>query len=361
MTRWIPTAKEFLHETAKHWFYASVVGGLTWLGTFLWAAVDDWSPLAVWLGGLGAGAFIAIIYVSIRIAIDRKKSGVHQSVARDVSLYDAICRIFLGRWSLIPVKDGNLDLNVNGFQALHDLLEHIRQLAFDGRLPIWGKKPGYLTLWERPDAQFWNHHRIDYLSVTGGNSTELHAVPMDASGHAMSLRELMTSRAAVDSICRDATEPPSNDVNSLGFVTGTGEPFDHIDVNQYGVHHTIYVGIKNSGSKRITNCKFYRTYVAFTNDREKTLIEGPFSLEPREVRYVTVALFNETKQFPHTNHLIGLSMPPAAFSAGIMQPRLPIDRSHVVSFVAESTDTRDAVLHCELSVDTNGKLRLNQL
>jgi hypothetical protein len=93
------------------------------------------------------------------------------------------------------------------------------------------------------------------------------------------------------------------------------------------------------------------------NDKEKVLLDGPFSLDQNETRYISIAMFNETKDLPHSNHLIGLSMPPAAFGAGIMHPRLAPDRRHIVSFVAESPDSLDEELHCELRVDENGKLR----
>jgi hypothetical protein len=154
---------------------------------------------------------------------------------------------------------------------------------------------------------------------------------------------------------------PTNNSNALCIVTGNGEPFDHVEVNQHGVHHTIAVGIRNVGSRKITNCKFYRTYVGFTGDSQKTFLEGPFSLDPNETRYLSIAMFNETKDLPHANHLIGLSLPPGAFGAGIMVPRLPPDRRHVLSFVAESVDAGNAVLHCEVLVSDAGKLRLETL
>jgi hypothetical protein len=121
------------------------------------------------------------------------------------------------------------------------------------------------------------------------------------------------------------------------------------------------VGVKNVGAKKITNCRLYRTYLAFTNDSERSLLDGPFSLDANEVRYYSVAMFNETKDLPHATHLISLSIPPGAFGAGVMVPRLPPDRRHVVSFTVDSSDTADAVLHCELWVDEAGKLRLESL
>jgi hypothetical protein len=303
---------------------------------------------------------------SLQIQLEQKErlSLDGTPVHRDVWLYDAICRIFLGRWEKIPIKDGQLDLSANGFEAIHDLIEQVRQLAFDGRLPIWGKTQGYSALWEKSPPAFWKDNQIHYLSFTDGDPEKLCAVPRDTGGQIISLRELMTNRGTIDALCQTpsvAVSFPTNDANSLRILTGTEEPFDKIDVNEYGVHHTISIGVTDTGSKKISDCKFYRTYIAFTNDHQKTLLDGPFSLDPNERRYVSIAMFNETKDLPHANHLIGLSMPPNAFGAGIMQPQLPPDRRHVVSFVAESQNSKDAVLHCELWVDEGGKLRLEPL
>ena len=282
------------------------------------------------------------------------------AVERDVWLYDAVCRLFLGRWAKIPIKDGQLDLSANGAQAVHDLLEYIRQLAFDGTLPIWGKQQGYTALWEKAEPSFWKNNQISYLSFIDHDPKELCAVPRDTGGQVVSLRELMTSVVAIDEISTDNLLC-TNDANSLRIVTGVGEPFDNVVINEYGEHHTISVCVVNVGSKQITNCKFYRAYIKFTDEKEKALLDGPFSLGPGEQRIISIAMFNETKKLPHANHLIGLSMPPSELGIGIMQPRLPIDRRQVVSFVAESPDSADAVLHCQLWIDEFGKFRLDFL
>jgi hypothetical protein len=106
-----------------------------------------------------------------RFRINRVDAPEHVSIAneRDVWLYDAICRIFLGRWRKIPIKDGQLDLSASGFQAIHDLIEHVRQLAFDGTFPIWGKQQSYTALWEKAEPSFWKNNQISYLSFTDGD------------------------------------------------------------------------------------------------------------------------------------------------------------------------------------------------
>jgi hypothetical protein len=120
---------------------------------------------------------------------------------RDVWLYDAICRIFLGRWDLIALKGGKLDLDRAGSEVLQDLIaRHIRQLAADGTLPIWGRKQGYWALWELAPPEFWRHHQVDYQSFLEADPRLLHALPCNGS-HTVSIGELMTSKASVDAFC----------------------------------------------------------------------------------------------------------------------------------------------------------------
>jgi hypothetical protein len=263
--------------------------------------------------------------------------------------------MFLGRWEKIPIIEGHLDLDASAFQSIHDLIAQVKQLAFDDRLPIWGKAQGHLAMWEKPKPVFWKNYQIDYLSFTEGDPTKLRVVPNNTDGQITSLRDLMTSKAAIEEICRDPSLR-TNDANSLVIFTGKGKPFDNIEVNQHGIHRTISIGAKNVGSKKVSNCNLYRVYVE--NDSQKTLLDGPFSLDPNETRYVSIASFNETKATPDIDHLIGLSLPPGAFGAGVMVPRLTVNGRHVVSFAVESTDTGNAKLHCELWVDESGKLRL---
>jgi hypothetical protein len=122
---------------------------------------------------------------------------------RDVWLYDAICRIFLGRWEPIALKGGKLNLNANDTPVLQDLVSrHIRQLAADGTLPIWGRQRGSWSLWELAPPEFWRHHQVDFQSFLGADPKLLHALPCESNGgRPASFGELMTSKAAVDAFC----------------------------------------------------------------------------------------------------------------------------------------------------------------
>jgi hypothetical protein len=283
---------------------------------------------------------------------------------RDVWLFDAICRMYLGRWEQIPFNESGPDLDADGLNVLHDLItKDIRQFAFEGRLPIWGKAAP-LALWNLAGAGFWKLCGIDWLSFSYNDPKKLRATGYMVQDQRTVTIELMTSRVAVEKLCASdlfKRMMTTNDANSLRIVAGKGEPFDHLEVNNYGIHHTINVGIKNVGSRKITNCEFFRKYISFGGDREeRVFLEGKFSLDPNEIRYVPAAYFDETKELPHADHLIGLTMPPGAFGAGIIAPRMP-PGSYTVSFEATSPDSRDAVLHCKLWTDEAGKLNLDPL
>src|SRR6267378_122798 len=166
-------------------------------------------------------------------------------------------------------------------------------------------------------------------------------------------------RGARRDAAQQGTNNESRTAHSLGIIVGTGEPFERVIVNEHGVHRTLFLGVTNVGTSKVTNCCFYRTYISSLNDRQKTLLENAFSLDPNEVRHVSIAMFNETKDLPHANHMIGLSVPPNAVGYGVMAPRLMRERRHIVSFSAESPDTSDAAANCEIWVDENGKLRIS--
>jgi hypothetical protein len=140
---------------------------------------------------------------SARISNGSVKPAAPTRAQRDVWLYDAICRIFLGRWDPIALKRGKLDLDDADSAVLQDLVaRHIRQLAADGTLPIWGRKPGYWALWELAPPAFWKHHQVDYQSFLEADPKLLHALPCNGGGgHAAPIGELMTSKASVDAFC----------------------------------------------------------------------------------------------------------------------------------------------------------------
>jgi hypothetical protein len=191
--------------------------------------VEGWlvQQIAPWLGGLeaevverlsavalaGAGSLYVTggLYFYLRRQLARQSTETTKGSARrpsgmqprrDVWLYDAVCRIFLGRWDLIALKRGKLDLDSADSEVLQDLItRHIRQLAAEGTLPIWGRRRGYWALWELAPPAFWRHHQVDYQSFLEADPKLLHALPCNGANPTMAIGELMTSKAAVDAFC----------------------------------------------------------------------------------------------------------------------------------------------------------------
>jgi hypothetical protein len=148
------------------------------------------------------------LYVRLRRNFARQLARIESGALarqprRDVWLYDAICRILLGRWETIGLKGGKLNLNATDAPVLQDLVSrHIRQLAADGTLPIWGKQRGSWALWELAPPEFWKHHQVDFQSFLEADPKLLHALPCQSNGGPTgSFGELMTSKAAVDEFC----------------------------------------------------------------------------------------------------------------------------------------------------------------
>src|SRR5205807_3833707 len=55
----------------------------------------------------------------------------------------------------------------------------------------------------------------------------------------------------------------------LNIIVGSGEPFDKLEVNDYGAHRTISVIVKNTGQTLLSNCNVYRTYISYGLKRDQ--------------------------------------------------------------------------------------------
>jgi hypothetical protein len=184
-----------------------------WLGVTRAEVVERFSAMAA-AGAISlyvtAGLYLYLRRQFARQAAPIPNGSITQApqirVRRDIWLYDAICRIFLGRWDLIPLKHGKLVLDSADSAVLQDLItRHIRQMAAEGTLPIWGRKQGYWALWESAPPEFWKHHQVDYQSFLEADPRLLHALPCKGGSHAGSIGELMTSKASVDAFCESVS------------------------------------------------------------------------------------------------------------------------------------------------------------
>jgi hypothetical protein len=189
---------------------AWILGQLApWLGATEAEVVERFSAMAV--AGTASLYVTGGLYFYLRREFDRQLAQTatgsikllsQMQARRDVWLYDAICRIFVGRWELIALKRGKLDLDSADTEVLQDLVtRHIRQLAAEGALPIWGRRRGYWALWELVPPEFWKRHQVDYQSFLEADPKLLHALPCDQVGRTVSIGELMTSKASVEAFC----------------------------------------------------------------------------------------------------------------------------------------------------------------
>jgi len=80
-------------------------------------------------------------------------------------LYDAICRMFLGaagqKSQLISMVRLDLDAE-RPFVSIRDLDCSLKQLAFDGRLPIWESEGSSRTVGKPKNPVFLAKLRIDF-------------------------------------------------------------------------------------------------------------------------------------------------------------------------------------------------------
>jgi hypothetical protein len=121
-------------------------------------------PLTFW-GGLVLAA--ALIAIAILIA-SRGERSAHNSTfspqshrPRNVLLLDAIWRVHLGKWG-DRIDYGN---DMDARMSFEKTTGKVRQLARDGKLPVWGIKQRGNTFDPIP-LGFWSTHYIEAGYVT---------------------------------------------------------------------------------------------------------------------------------------------------------------------------------------------------
>jgi hypothetical protein len=122
------------------------------------------------------------------------KENLGRKIERDVWLSDAIERAFWGQWQR-GVADLWPGIGLESSQRLHDIaVKDIRQLAFEGKLPVLGKR-STSDLWEAVPREF----QVSFLSTLLDDPSKLlieHA--MFTGQRVDDWQELMTSWQAVE-------------------------------------------------------------------------------------------------------------------------------------------------------------------
>ena len=126
------------------------------------------------------------------------KGELARKVERDVWLADAIWRAHLGRWER-PDRDlSGPGVGLDAAQRLHDIVVgEIRQFAFEGKLPVWGKRRGS-TLWEPVPKEFWKDNRVNYLTIMRDDPASILIEGIPRHERNDEWQELMTSWQSVE-------------------------------------------------------------------------------------------------------------------------------------------------------------------
>jgi hypothetical protein len=121
------------------------------------------------------------------------------------------------------------------------------------------------------------HH--DQTQRRGGFAKKLKAADVERSRddwiHRVRVRREKTDELAIQRMAggRDEAQQGTNNqsrtAHSLRIIVGNGKPFERVDVNEHGEHRTLFLGVKNVGASKVSNCCFYRTYISSLNDKQK--------------------------------------------------------------------------------------------
>jgi hypothetical protein len=123
----------------------------------------------------------------------------------DVWLSDAMWRAFLGFWGNIP-NDGVLSFKITESEKQRFamlIIGEFRQRAFDGELPVWGRRKDSSIL-EPVPRNFWASNQIDHIAVaTASHPDEVKACaqnPLAKPDTSGDWHYFMTSKAVIEQL-----------------------------------------------------------------------------------------------------------------------------------------------------------------
>ncbi len=141
----------------------------------------------------------------------------------------------------------------------------------------------------------------------------------------------------------------------LSIIIGHEAPYTSMQIyNDVNVSKTVLVGVKNTGTIDLSNCKlFYELIDRETNASKTWLREDNFSLGAGKERYVSIASYSEPNS-PNqpASKLIQLHAPPAGGYWDVVAPTIPSDGG-AITLLAESAESRDAKTVLRMWVEEN--------
>jgi hypothetical protein len=118
---------------------------------------------------------------------------------RDVSLFDAIWYLHLGKWEKPPIEEYS-----NAGPAYLDKLaeiihKEIRQLAYEGKLTVWGKISEN-DIWQVVPQEHWKDNRLDWFSFLRGKPEGLTFMKNDLQPNNTKWIDLKTSKVEIEGL-----------------------------------------------------------------------------------------------------------------------------------------------------------------
>ncbi len=300
---------------------------------------------------------------SADFALSRAEIPSEQSA--DVPLYDAFWRAYLRTWDK-PPHDPNImavaEPSPGYWDAFYSLVQtDIRQAAFDGRLPIWGRRGGNWVLAtinppvrERIPREFWQHNWLDILEIAHHDPNKLATVADPLCTGEEKWRDLSTNREAVERIW------PSLNQGPLRLAVGeTSRFFETTRAGSFYTHKRILkVRISNgSPAKALTGCKVYVMDIAPHEYDGPWLLKEGISLAAGDYEFVPLARYTEPdniKLSPYGDTFMEIL-------AAKNQPLPPSGVQHVLTIRATTLDGPFCEIKCRIWVDESGRLRIEAI
>ena len=143
-----------------------------------------------------------------------------QRVVRDVWLLNAVHYIAYNSWVLVdmPLDDNHLTA---GYRALAE----IKQKAFDGELPIWGRV-GQAVLYKPILKEYWEHYDFEILSFAKDDPEEFCTEKHNDIANDVIYNSLMTSKSKVEELWPKQNQAASPEIKS-NFVS-IHEAVEHV-------------------------------------------------------------------------------------------------------------------------------------
>jgi len=334
---------------------------------------------------------------------------------RDIWLHDAIWRLYLGRWERRTIDRDGTGYSHEEIERLQKCFKEIRQAAFDGRLPVWGKLGPVGNLWQQIPQEAWATGNADWFSFVGHGPEDLWMAASARSGlegpkGRGNWSELKTSRAAVDAIWPPHTPQPAQPLGKTEKKTAENlaeaardkekrlllkeqranfdpikQAFDERRLEQYRmllkgrrsdlklsvgedgkyfatksgtqrIRRTLNLCCENYPDQKLTGCKITLTAIDPPPDNNVLpwVIEESFDLAPGDHKYIPLVSYGEPGT-PYAKGETFIEVLPARVS-----PTLPIAVPHILSIRATSLDTRPFDFRCKVWIDENGRLHIEE-